>query len=370
MTGSGTPAAATAAELHGANVSDAGTFAADLQRRLLPSWQLVCHASDLPSPGTAIRFDFGGQSALLLRRPDGGLAAFRNVCRHRGSRLVDGDVATGLAFCIDSRIRCPAHGWVYDARGALVDLPRAGSYAGLDRSSWGLHPLDVGEVGGWVLVAFATPPESLQQHCGAWFGARGAEQPLELRRLAEPRLHAVAANWRLVCADRLDLRLLAARAAALPLDVSSLESARDGGVVGSSASLNPTATGSWSARAYVGQLAAEPGKRGFRYDAAFIWPNAFIEIAADQWTITQALPIAPERTLLREVSYGKPDPSPRLRAMRYLQRRLRGRYLAARIQLLERLQAGAGQSAPGPLADDERDLAWFIARLAGAKPPR
>jgi phenylpropionate dioxygenase-like ring-hydroxylating dioxygenase large terminal subunit len=370
MTGSGTPAAATAAELHGANVSDAGIFAADLEHRLLPSWQLVCHVSDLPSPGTAMRFDFGGQSALVLRRPDGGLAAFRNVCRHRGSRLVDGDVATGLAFCIDSHIRCPAHGWVYDARGALVDLPRAVSYDGLDRSSWGLHPLDVGDVGGWVFVAFATPPESLQEHCGAWFDARSAEQPLELRRLAEPGLRSVAANWRLVCSDRLDLRLLATRAAALPLDWSSLESACDAGVVGASAVLNPTATSSWSARAYAGQLAAGPGKRGFRYDAAFIWPNTFIEIAVDQWTITQALPIEPERTLVREVSYGKPDLSPRLRAMRYLQRRLRGRYAASRIQLLERLQAGARQAPPGPLADDEADLAWFTARLAGAKLPR
>jgi hypothetical protein len=134
--------------------------------------------------------------------------------------------------------------------------------------------------------------------------------------------------------------------------------------------LTSRVTGSWSARAYVGELAAEPGPRGFRYDAAFLWPNTLIEVVADQWTITQALPLAPDRTLLREISYGRPDVSRRTRALRYLQRRLRGRYAAARIHLLERLQAGAMLTPPGPLADDEAGLAWFTARLADAKPPR
>ena len=58
------------------------------------SWQFVCHVSDLPAPGTAIRFDCAGLSAVVLRGRDGGLHGYRNVCRHRGSRLVDGDAGT------------------------------------------------------------------------------------------------------------------------------------------------------------------------------------------------------------------------------------------------------------------------------------
>ena len=88
-----------------------------------PSWQFVCHASDLPAPGTAARFDCGGRSAVVLRTRAGALQGFRNVCRHRGSRLVDGDPHTGLAFCVDGRLRCPYHGWAYDDGGALVGVP-------------------------------------------------------------------------------------------------------------------------------------------------------------------------------------------------------------------------------------------------------
>ena len=90
---------------------------------LLESWQLACHVSDLPAAGTALRFDFAGRTAVLLRGRDGEIRAFLNVCRHRGSRLVDGDPRTGLAFCVHGRMRCPYHGWEYDDRGALAHVP-------------------------------------------------------------------------------------------------------------------------------------------------------------------------------------------------------------------------------------------------------
>ena len=105
--------------LAGACYTSPEFFALERERILLPSWQLVCHIADLPAPGTAIRFDFLGRSALLLRGADGTVRGFSNVCRHRGSRLIDGDATTGLAFCVDGRVRCPSHGWEYDHAGAL-----------------------------------------------------------------------------------------------------------------------------------------------------------------------------------------------------------------------------------------------------------
>jgi carnitine monooxygenase subunit len=368
MTGGGASSRSASSELHGASVTDEAVFAIDVESRLRPSWQFVCHESDLPSPGTAIRFDFGGRSALLLRGRDGRLAAFLNVCRHRGSRLVDGDVATGLAFCVDGRVRCPAHGWTYDARGALVDLPRADRYPDLDRSAWGLQPLDVEDVGGWVFVAFVRPTASLQQHCGAWLSRLEGERTLELRRLCEPQLRTVAANWRLVCADRIDLQPLDTRAAPLPVEPVSLESVCEDAVVLTTGVLRTSVTAPWTARTYLSQLAAEPGKRGSRYDVAFIWPNTLFEVSADQWTVTQVLPIAADHSVLREVAYGRPDASRRVRALRYLHRRLRRNYLRARIRLLERLQTGAALVTAGPVADDEPGLVWFMDRLGEAEP--
>jgi nitrite reductase/ring-hydroxylating ferredoxin subunit len=74
------------------------------------------------APGTAARFDCAGRSAVVLRTRAGDLHGFRNACRHRGTRLVEGDPHTGLAFCVDGRFRCPYHGWTYDETGALVAI--------------------------------------------------------------------------------------------------------------------------------------------------------------------------------------------------------------------------------------------------------
>ena len=57
------------------------------------------------------------QPVLVLRDEDGELRAFRNVCRHRGSRLLSGSGECGKA------IRCRYHGWTYRTDGELIGVP-------------------------------------------------------------------------------------------------------------------------------------------------------------------------------------------------------------------------------------------------------
>src|SRR5689334_17429170 len=47
---------------------------------------MVAHASSLPHPGDFITHDASGTPLLVVRRDDGGVDAFLNVCRHRGTR--------------------------------------------------------------------------------------------------------------------------------------------------------------------------------------------------------------------------------------------------------------------------------------------
>ena len=53
------------------------------------SWQVVCHLSDVPSPGDFHSFEFLGESIVVLRGDDSEVRAFHNVCRHRAARLLD-----------------------------------------------------------------------------------------------------------------------------------------------------------------------------------------------------------------------------------------------------------------------------------------
>src|SRR3546814_12163561 len=51
-----------------------------------PSWQVVCHDSDIANPGDWHSIDYVGESVILVRGTDAIVRAFTNVCRHRGSR--------------------------------------------------------------------------------------------------------------------------------------------------------------------------------------------------------------------------------------------------------------------------------------------
>ncbi len=88
----------------------------------------------LPNPGDYLTSTAGSQPVLVLRDEHGELRAFRNVCRHRGSRLLSGSGQCGKA------IRCRYHGWTYRTDGELIGVPEGRSIAGLDKSKLGPVP--------------------------------------------------------------------------------------------------------------------------------------------------------------------------------------------------------------------------------------
>ena len=53
-----------------------------------PSWQVVCHVSDIANAGDWQTLAFLSESILVIRGEDMNVRAFTNVCRHRGSRLL------------------------------------------------------------------------------------------------------------------------------------------------------------------------------------------------------------------------------------------------------------------------------------------
>jgi glycine/D-amino acid oxidase-like deaminating enzyme len=52
-------------------------------------WVLVGREADVAGPGDSLRVDVAGESVIVVRRDDGELGAFYNVCRHRGAELID-----------------------------------------------------------------------------------------------------------------------------------------------------------------------------------------------------------------------------------------------------------------------------------------
>ena len=106
----------------------------------------------LAEPGCYLAADVCGESIIVTRADDGGLAGYYNLCRHRGSRLVP---TAGCQPAASGRfpgsVRCPYHAWTYALDGTLRAapfLPALREY----RAALSLHRVDVATWGGFVFA--------------------------------------------------------------------------------------------------------------------------------------------------------------------------------------------------------------------------
>ena len=75
---------------------DPDFFALEKRSIFRTSWQLVCHANDIPEPGDYHALNFLGESIVVVRGADRAIRSFHNVCRHRvpGCSIANAGAAT------------------------------------------------------------------------------------------------------------------------------------------------------------------------------------------------------------------------------------------------------------------------------------
>ena len=108
---------------------------------------IVAHGSELDGLNSFITREYVNMPLLLTRDGNGKVHTLLNVCRHRGSRLVNEDSGCSRRFV------CPYHAWTYDNRGVLKVIPHGESgFPGISRDSLGLKQLGCQEAFGWVWI--------------------------------------------------------------------------------------------------------------------------------------------------------------------------------------------------------------------------
>src|SRR6185295_2065907 len=119
------------------------------ERLFLPSWQIVCHVSELASSGDYVTFEFFGRRGFVIRDDAGTLRAFDNVCAHRAHAVVGGQSGHCAKF-----LTCPYHGWTYHLDGRNRSVSAPDTFPKFDRSKFGLKPLELEVFCGMVFVRF------------------------------------------------------------------------------------------------------------------------------------------------------------------------------------------------------------------------
>lgn len=151
------------------------------------------HVDRVREPGSYMLSDWARQPYFVVRGEDGGLRAFHNTCRHRGSPLILRENDEPLRALV-----CPYHGWVYGLDGALQAIPRSFAFPCIDKRDFGLKECSVVESTGFVWV-HPTRHESFDpaQALGA-FAEDFAEFHLDRFVSYKRVLTEKKANWKLL----------------------------------------------------------------------------------------------------------------------------------------------------------------------------
>lgn len=153
-------------------------------------WLLAGLVCDLAAPGDYLTCEIGRESVLVVRQSDGTIAAFHNVCMHRGNRLVE--PGRGHA----RRFTCLYHAWRYGVDGGLEEALDEHSFPqGCPRDALDLRRVSCESWGGFVWINLDPDAEPLGDHLGVIPRHLDPYHFEEMKIVGEYTLE-IACNWK------------------------------------------------------------------------------------------------------------------------------------------------------------------------------
>lgn len=349
--------------------TDPEFHAAELARVIRPSWQIVCHQSDLSAPGDWRTIDYAGESVIVIRGDDGALRAFANVCRHRAMRLVEGPCGHAR------KLVCPYHAWTYSRDGALAGVPMRGDYPALRPQDSALAPVGLEIWRGFVFVRLEDGGFPSVASMMEPFEEEVAPYRLEdVRRIGDVRTRDRAVNWKNVGDNYSDnLHIPVAHAGLTRLFGSSYRIEAHGWADRLYGDVqDDPAQNFWELtwRTHLPETPHLPKAARRRWLYYKLWPNMAFDIYADQMDFMQWLPVTPTSCVLREMVFALPDARREMRLVRYANWRINRVVNQEDTWLIERVQQGMDSDTytAGPIGKSEVCLRSFAAKIRAIIP--
>jgi phenylpropionate dioxygenase-like ring-hydroxylating dioxygenase large terminal subunit len=167
-------------------------FAEEQEKIFSRQWVLVGHQSAIAQPGDYFISEVANENLIVVRDKRGEIRGFYNVCRHRGSRLIENRNGQ-----LSAAIQCPYHAWTYALDGRLLGAPHMDDVPDFNKGDYSLHPVNVAMWEGFIFLNLADSPAPLEK----WFAALAGK----FSRWKSPTLRSakrieydVRANWKVI----------------------------------------------------------------------------------------------------------------------------------------------------------------------------
>ncbi|MFS2327101.1 aromatic ring-hydroxylating dioxygenase subunit alpha [Brucella sp. H1_1004] len=127
--------------------TDPDFYKLDLENIFYRDWLFVGHDCELPKTGSYMTVQVGAYPVVIVRDAQGGIRAFHNSCRHRGSRICSAEKGTA------AKLVCPYHQWTYELDGRLLFARQVGP--DFKPTEYGLKQVHCESVAGYIYVCLA-----------------------------------------------------------------------------------------------------------------------------------------------------------------------------------------------------------------------
>jgi len=260
-------------------------------------WVIVGRSSEAPEPGTYFLTELDGESIIVARGRDAELRAFYNVCRHRGTAVVEEQCGRAVRF------QCPYHAWIYDLDGKLVRAKHTEDLEDFSLGEYGLAPIRLEAWQGFVFLNLYANPAPLVDQLGDLVD-HVARFDFSALRPARTIDYGVAANWKFIaenyseCYHCPGLHPQLNRLTPYDLGVEyETNGAWQGGWMGFSEGVETMALdGGQGSRHGRPAMAGMTPQDERRVDYLVVWPAAFLSVHPDYLLVHRLIPDGPART--------------------------------------------------------------------------